>query len=560
MQPPVDAHWDDGPGVLEAAGRYRGWIIAAALVAGLLAAGLTFLQPPVYSATASLFLATPDAANAFTEEDPDRRVRNQVARLESRDVAAAAAQALDGALSVDGVLEATAVDAEIENDVITITATASGAEQAAEIANALATAYMDSVEAQVQATADEALAELEASAVELRRRLAQVEQQLNEQPDDSALLAQRDSVAAQLAALAGRSDQVAVDASLYGSGVQMFERAVPPKAAMSSGIVRNTLAGALLGAVLASALAWRRMRTHQAAQGRHDPGHVLDIPLLGSVPRFDSLGVKGVVPTLTDPRSPAGEAYQFLVASLSARLRRMDAHVVAVTSPQPGEGKTVTALNLAVAASRDERDVLLVDADARVRGLSRLTQSNDGNPGLHELQQHPDELIWSDSRRDLDGAPGVEIVPVGAEIDDPAGFFRTKGFTDAARRMRDHADFVIYDCPPLLAVSDAWAIAEQVDGIVLVVAQGTPLPVLEEVRGRLALLSTPVLGYVFNQADEQGAPYAYHYDQYQSAAPPPPRPPVTEFSSANRSWTTPTPPSDAARRDGIAAMQERPMR
>jgi Mrp family chromosome partitioning ATPase/capsular polysaccharide biosynthesis protein len=461
-----------------------------------------------------------------------------------------------GSLSVDDVLDATTVDAEVDNDVITVTATAPEAERAAEIANALATAYMDAVEAQVQATADEALTELESTAVELRRRLARVESRLNSAPDDGALMAQRDSVAAQLAALAGRADQVAVDASLYGSGVQLFERAVPPDAPTGSGLVRNTIAGGLVGAVLASMLAWRRSRTHQEAQGRHDPGHVLDIPLIGSVPRFESLGVKGVVPTLTDARSPAGESYQFLVASLSARLRRMDGHVVAVTSPQPGEGKTVTALNLAIAASRDERDVLLVDADARVRGLSRLTQTNDGNPGLHELQQHPDELIWSESRRELKDAPGVEIVPVGSEIADPAGFFRTKGFTDAARRMRDHADLVIYDCPPLLAVSDAWAVAEQVDGIVLVVAQGTPLPVLEETRDRLAQLATPVLGYVFNQADQQGAPYAYHYSQYQSAGTPPPRSTGARFSTP-----APTPPSTgAARRDGIAAMQERPKR
>lgn len=556
MQPPIDAHWDDGPGVLEAAGRFRGWIVAAAVVGALAGAGLTLLQSPSYQATAQLFLASADEANAFTEEDPDRRVRNQVARLESREVAEAAAESLEGNVSADQVIEATTIDAEIDNDVITITAVGASAQEASDIANATARTYMASVEAQVQATADAALAELESSTVELRARMSELDTELEQRPDDSVLMAQRVAIASQLAALSGRADQVAVDASLYGSGVQLFERAVPDEEPVGQGMVRNVLAGLLLGLVAATGLAWRRVRTHQKALHRHDPSNVLDIPLLGSIPLFERLGVKGIVPTVTEPRSPAGEAYQFLVASVTARLGRSGGHVVAVTSPQPGEGKTVTALNLAIAASRDERDVLLVDGDARVRGLSRATQTNDGAPGLNELQQYPDNLIWSDSRRDLADAPGVEIVPVGAEIPDPAGFFRTKGFVDAMRRIRDHADFVVIDCPPLLAVSDAWAIVEQVDAIILVVAQGTPMPVLEELRDRLTLTTTPVLGYVFNRADEHGAPYAYQYDQYQTAGPQIDRQPPPG-SDASAGFRSPPSAEDTPLRHGVAAMQER---
>ena len=556
MQPSVDALWDDGPGVMAAVRRYRVWVALAGILVAALAAGLTLLRPARYEATATLFLNAPDAANVFAGDDADRRVLNQVARLRSRDVAAATAEALGAGYDTDDILDATKVDGEQDNDVITVTATAGSAEGAAALANGLSTTYMDAVEAQVQAASDDVLADLSESTTQLRERLADIEQQLERRPEDSALIAQRDAVAAQLAALSARADQSAVDASLYGSGVQLFERAVPPEQPLSQGLVRNTIAGLLLGLALGAGAAWRRVRSNPRALQRHDPAAILGIPLLGSVPKFDALGVKGIVPTISDPRSPAGEAYQFLIASIAARLGYQGGHVIAVTSPQPGDGKTVTALNLAVAASRDERDVLLVDGDARVKGLSRLTSTNDGGAGLSELQQDPDNLIWSASRRDLADAPGVEVVPIGADIADPAGFFRTKGFTGAMRRIRDHADLVVIDCPPVLAVSDALAIAEHVDAIVLVVAQGTPLPVLEEVRDRTAVLSTPLVGYVFNRADEEGAPYAYHYDQYQFAG-----------DTADRANDTPQtfsspPPSSASgrapRSSGIAAMQEGP--
>ena len=554
MQPPVDAHWDDGPGVLDVAGRYWRWLVLAGLLGALAAVGLTMLQPRTYHATANLFLATPDAENAFTEEDPDRRVRNQVERIRSREVAERAAATLGGGVTAESVTDATEVEAEIENDLISVTATAAGAERAAAIANALADAYVDSVEEQVQATTDQALKELEDNAVELRSRLRSVEERLADAPEDSALLAQRDAVAGQLATLSGRADQIAVDASLYGSGVAMVEPAVEPAAPDGRNLVRNGVAGLLLGLALGTAIGWRRARSNTKAQDRHDPGDVLEIPLLGSVPTFKSLGVEGVVPTLTDARSPAAEAYQFLLGALTPRLRRLDGHVIAVTSAQPGDGKTVTALNLAIAASRDERDVLLVDADARVRGLSRITAFNDGMAGLHELQQDPENLVWSESRRDLANVDGVEVVPVGSDIPDPAGFFRTPGFARAMMRMRDHADLVIIDCPPLLAVSDSWAVAEHVDGIVLVVAQGTSVTVLEEVRDRLTMTDAPILGYVFNRADEQGAPYAYQYDAYQSAVPDRTNTKSEFGPPPGRPGRPPTAPN--ATPHGIAAMQE----
>ncbi|HVM18867.1 MAG TPA: hypothetical protein VM307_02785 [Egibacteraceae bacterium] len=570
MRPPADPDWDEGPSFAEVIRRYRVWIVVVGLVCAAAAGLYTNQQPLRYQATATLLLSAPDPMGTFGRNDPSRRVRNQVERLTSRDVASRAADRLGEGWTAGRVLGAISVDAEFENDVITVSAVSMSPEIAPQIANAVAEGYQEAVQEQVQDNAEEALAEIDESSRRLRVRIANLDEQLVEDPEDAGVRAQRDALVAQLATLTGRADQIAVDASLYGSGVELFERAEAPGAPMGRGMRRNAAGGFLAGAALATGVAWVLTGRRTKADDRHDPAEVLGVGLLGPVPRFESVGVDGVVPTLSDPRSPAAEAYQFLVTSLTSQLRRSKGNTVIVTSPQPGDGKTVTALNLAVAASRDDRDILLVDADARVRGLSRLTGMTEG-AGLHELQEDPDNLVWSDSRRDYEGAPGLEIVPLGRAIKDPAGFFRTTAFGDAMRRIRDHADMVFIDTPPLLPVSDTWAIADHVDAIVLVITQGTPLPVLEEVRERLALLQAPVLGYVFNGADEHAAPYAYQYGPYHGAAeveqappakqPPPTEPPpsssrIDDDPSMNGAWTTR--PED--RRGAEAATRQKEMR
>jgi Mrp family chromosome partitioning ATPase len=119
----------------------------------------------------------------------------------------------------------------------------------------------------------------------------------------------------------------------------------------------------------------------------------------------------------------------------------------------------------------------------------------------------------------------LPLVPAGSRLADPAGFFRSPAFGTAMARIKRHADLVIVDSPPFMAVADTSAIARHCDGILLVVAQGTPLRLLEDVQERLALVSARVLGYVFNRSrprrkradyDRFGYTYGYGYGDEKS--------------------------------------------
>ena len=113
-----------------------------------------------------------------------------------------------------------------------------------------------------------------------------------------------------------------------------------------------------------------------------------------------------------------------------------------------------------------------------------------------------------------DDGKHVPFIPAKSLGDDTAAFFRTPGFRQAVTRLKQVADLIIVDSPPLLLASDASAIATNVDGIVVVVARGTSMKLLEEMRERLDMIGTPVLGYVYTKAKLDGAgygDYAYRY-------------------------------------------------
>ena len=183
---------------------------------------------------------------------------------------------------------------------------------------------------------------------------------------------------------------------------------------------------------------------------------------------------------------------------------------IAMTSVGPGDGKTSTTLQIANAASQENRRILLIDADVRMRHLSERVDLAEVACDRHaETPRHGD-------------APGVgpgaatiraEGLPRPARVDrqrhgptgrlaptdpgDPASADRAVDVRHAVRSIGDLFDLVLVDAPALLASSDALGVAGQADGVVLVVPHRVALSDLRDVRDRLAFVKTPLLGYVY---------------------------------------------------------------
>lgn len=505
-------------GLLQAVLRYPWLVVVLTLMAALLGWGGSSLQRPSYEAESQLLLTDPRNVSVFEDDggaggDPGRYVRNQARRVTSSSALQRTAEQVGEGATLSDLGERITAQPSLDLDLITIRASDPSAEGAAALANAAAASYQQLVREEVQENAERSIAELDVSRTDLGARIAAAEQTLAQNPADAAAAAERDAAAAQLVVIRGRADQIAVDAALYGSGVEEFEPATVPREPSRPRPLRDTVAAGLVGLLGAAALAWWLADRTHSADRREDAAAVLGAPLLGEVPDFRISGIVGSDPTRTAPTSPAAEAYQFAVASLEFALTTSGARTLAITSAQPGDGKSVTAFNLAVAAMRDGRRVLLVDADKRLAGLTRLCEAAP-EPGLNDLTNEQIPFEGCVAQVAVPGAGPVPLVPVGSEVPDTAGFFRTPEFRKVMVRMRDQADLVLVDCPPLLAVADTSAIAGQAEAIVLVVGRGTPLRLLADVRERLDFIGTPLVGYVFNRAAPVGGrfrSYGYSY-------------------------------------------------
>lgn len=497
------------PDLFESAWRYRRLIAVATVLAGLAGFAVLSLQPAVYEAEARLVLNDPATAGVFGEvfqgsNSGSRHVNNVAEAASSPQVMVRAAELLDGQLDEDEIAERVEARPAGESDVLVIAARDSTRQGAALLANTVADAYEELAAADVEASAERALDELADSQTEVQSTLDWIEAALAEDPGNPRLQAQQFSALSQLDRIDRRANEIKVDASLYGSGIRSVQEAQPPEESSNGQPIFGAIIAAVLGLLGVTAFAWWRADRTRSVDRRQDAAPLLRAPLLGQVPDFKAAGVTGADPTRSAPYSQAAEAYQFVVASLEHTLQRTGCTSLAVTSAADGDGKSVTALNLAIAAAREGRRVVLVDADERGSGLTRLVGVTAA-PGLTDLAD--DAVPFADCSRRLPALDeDLSFVPAGSRPPTPARFFRTPAFRRVMARLNDHADLVIIDTPSLLTVSDTSAIADQADGILFVVARGTSVGVLEAVRERLGFVGTPVLGYVFNRVSPRQAP------------------------------------------------------
>jgi len=258
----------------------------------------------------------------------------------------------------------------------------------------------------------------------------------------------------------------------------------------------------VLGALAAGAFAWWRAEQDQRADSKDIPADILDAPLLAVVPEFESVGAWAPAPTVTHVESAAAESFHFALSSLTFVLEQMDGRSVVVTSADPGDGKTVVALNLAVAAMKDGRSPLLIDADERRKGLTRLA-------GLSE-HAAVGVAIGMGHRWTITPTEEIDFVASGRDLGgDTAGYFRTMEFRKELQSAMAGRDIVIIDTPPVMSASETADLASEVDAVVLVVNQGSPLRDIADARDRIALSGTPIVGYIFNRASSKDA--SYHY-------------------------------------------------
>lgn len=509
--------------MLAALRRYALGVIVATLLGGLVAYVLALQQPVLYESDTTVFLNDPNTRPESAEvsfQDPGRFVRNSVDIALSNRVARDAYAVLGSTLEFATFRERYDVEASaLDRDSFVVRASASTPQQAVDFVDALVTSYRGFALLENTRGIQELLDDYRGRLQGIEERQVQLRAEVGLGQPTFVQEQQLEQIAAELAGVDAQIALFENQIETIGDGVRFVDSAELPLEPVQPQPVLTAMAGMLTSFVVATAIAWWRMSASQVVTDRNEAAKLLHAPLLGEVPDFSGAGIDGVVPAATAPFSGVGEAYQFIVSSLLYTLRENQRSVVLLTSAAPGDGKSITALNLAIAAGRDEQRVVLLDADARVRGLSRLCEV-DGGAGLADIADERLPL----QRGIVTAAVGderVEIVPMPEDGAGQASFFRTSDFRAALNRLRQAADLVLIDSPPLLAVAETSAIAGQVDGLVLVVARGTSHRALDEVAQQLDFIGTPLLGYIFNRSRSRrgGSAYRYGYGYHETSEP-----------------------------------------
>lgn len=282
--------------------------------------------------------------------------------------------------------------------------------------------------------------------------------------------------------------------------------ALPPTAPSSPNVPRNLAAGVIVGLLLGGGFAVARHVLDTKVRTEEDIRGVTDRPVLGTI-AFDEAVPRHPVVVADEPLSAPSEAIRRLRTNLQFVQIAEGANSLVVTSSIPGEGKTTTALNLAVALADNGARVILVDADLRRPSIALRTGLEEsvglttvliGRATVSEVAQS-----WRGSR--------LDVLTAGQVPPNPSELLGSQAMSHLLDQLEATYDVVVLDSPPLLPVTDAAILSHRASGTLLVVgADRVHRPQLVESIESIVNAGGKLHGLVMNKiARREAKPYMY---------------------------------------------------
>ncbi len=277
----------------------------------------------------------------------------------------------------------------------------------------------------------------------------------------------------------------------------------------------NVLVGMMLSGLIGVAGAVLRAQLDRSVKTREDVENLTGGAVMAALPL--DRDVRKDPQSVVVPGSPLAEAFRVLRTNLTLASLDSRRQVIVVTSALPGEGKTVTAVNLAQAVMSSGRSVLLVDADMRNPNVANYL-------GLENAVGMMSVLLGRASTSDAIHVheSGLNVMCTGPRPPNPAEVLETDAVGGLFARLRIEYDTIIIDAAPLLPVADTAALLRHVDGVLLLVRFGeTKREVLKLAAERIDALGGKLYGTVLNGIRRSSAAaYGYGYGYGEPYEPP----------------------------------------
>lgn len=241
----------------------------------------------------------------------------------------------------------------------------------------------------------------------------------------------------------------------------------------------------------------------------------MNILALLKMKQFERKDFENIFVVQNDPKSPISEAYRTLRTNIKFSSLDKPIKTLLITSPIPEAGKSSTSINLALTMAQDKYKVILVDSDLRKPVIHKIFKQ-DNKTGLTNILVE-DKKIKEVMRKVADVDPNLYFIPSGPIPPNPSELLGSNRMKELLKELQEQADFIIFDSPPVIAVTDALVLATQVDGVVLVLDFGeVTRDAAKQTKELLEKVKANILGVVLNKIDmeKEGQYYPYYYYYY----------------------------------------------
>ena len=506
----------------EYAGLLRKWlwlVIVCAVAAGAIAYLVSKNTTPVYEASSTLRVnqaSNPATTVAYADIlTSERLARTYASLLTSRPVLDETARRL----GIEAKSLANAVTVTPVRDTLLLQVKVEGpnARLIADVANVLPQVFIDRDReqqlGQVTKWRESLEAEIDATLADLTRTT----NDLAAATDDSqktrleASLAQYRTTYSNLLASA---QQAKISESQATNNIVVSEPAVIPEIPIRPRTFTNTLLAIVIGAMLAVGAAFLAEYLDDTVKTADDVTRVTGLSTLGAIARLKDAGGTRQLIAWLKTKAPESEAYRTLRTNIQFSSVDKPIKTLLVTSSSPGEGKSTTTANLAVVMAQTGQNVIVVDTDLRRPVLHKVFEVPN-NAGLTTalLAGEDANLEAHLQSTDIDHLSVLTSGPIPPNPSELLGSHRMAHLVGALSQL---ADLVIFDSPPVLAVTDAAVMARQVDGVLLVADAGrTKEHALASAAAELQKTGGNLLGVALNRLDVRRG-YNYYYYYYYS--------------------------------------------
>ena len=290
----------------------------------------------------------------------------------------------------------------------------------------------------------------------------------------------------------------------------------------------NILVALLISLAAGIGLAFLLDYLDDSVKSSDDVGRYLGLPTLALIPYQSSTNKQKLIPAqgrngngaasstalsvLEDNRSATAEAYRHLRTSLLFSSAGKPPQTILVTSSQPAEGKTTTAINTAITLAQSGVDVVIVDCDLRrprlhqhfgLENISGLTNYLSG-------EKNPDNLL-----KPFPGLPKLKVITSGPIPPNPAELLSSNEMKNLLQFLKGNFKHIVIDSPPAISFTDAAILSTQVDGVVLVALAGkSSIHLMRRFKQRLSIIGARIYGVVLNGVRANSVEYGYYGYSY----------------------------------------------